>query len=366
VVHPVPHPLDDIPLANAVHTDQLPPLDQRIKDFETFLEGYLELDFVPQENDITQICNEVKPVLSRESSLLRIQGPTIVVGDIHANIGSFEFAAEMFLKEVNNGKNILFLGNYVDRGMCAPGGPQSVKVIALLFKLKTMFPDKVFLLRGNHECAETNVAYGFYAECCIEYDDKRDIPIEPIDIVSQYRQYRNTNSTGIKIFKMINGAMDNLSFAAVVNNNTFCVHGGITELNNLHQINSIQKPFVSDHGHSNFQGNELALDLIWSDPDYGDGFRANERGGGKVFGRSQVREFLERFNLKRIVRAHQTVVNGYRDVFRNGSIITMFSAPDYAGVRSNSGAIALLDRDSGIEYTYIEYTARIKRLYNLQ
>ncbi|CCW60680.1 unnamed protein product [Phytomonas sp. EM1] len=80
-------------------------------------------------------------------------------------------SSPVVIGDVDKVVKFLFLGDYVDRGPC------SVEVILLLLALKVEYPNHIFLLRGNHEEAQTSRMYGFLHECrakfsfmCSRYD----------------------------------------------------------------------------------------------------------------------------------------------------------------------------------------------------
>ena len=238
--------------------------------------------------------------------LLELNSNVNICGDIH---GQYYDLLHLFeLGGYPPESNYLFLGDYVDRGK------QSIETISLLFAYKIKYPNNFFILRGNHECALINRVYGFFDECKRRYN--------------------------VKIWKIFIECFNCLPIAAVIDDNIFCVHGGLSpDLNFISQIKGILRPTdVPDYG--------LLCDILWSDPDNDlkDDFGENERGISFTYSKKTIEKFLKDNQLDLICRAHQVVEDGY-EFFGNKCLVTVFSAPNYCDMFDNSGAMMCVDEN---------------------
>jgi len=268
------------------------------------------------KEDVLKILGKADAILRAEPNLLKVQSPVTICGDVHG-----QYYDLMKLFEVGGEPeetNYLFLGDYVDRGYF------SCEVVLYLYAHKINYPESVFLLRGNHECRHLTEYFTFKEECNVKYDSE--------------------------IYDRICDTFDSLPLAAIMNEQFFCVHGGISPdlifLDDIRSLNRFQEP--PQRG--------LMCDLLWSDPiedyneDDGMGFIANEaRGCSYSFGFKAVTTFLDKNKLLCVIRAHEAQDLGYKMYKQHPktkfpTLITLFSAPNYLDAYGNKGAVMRYDK----------------------
>ena len=257
-----------------------------------------------KEEEIKFLIDKSMTIVKEQKMLVELEAPLRVCGDIH---GQYYDLLRVFehCGFPSDNTQYLFLGDYVDRGK------QSIETICLLLAYKIKFPNKIYLLRGNHESCVTNRIYGFYDECKRRYN--------------------------VRLWRNFTELFNYLPVAALIDEKILCMHGGLSpDLKSINSISEISRPTdIPDSG--------LLCDLLWSDPDKEVlDFEENDRGVSVVFGEKIVQEFNRKNDLDLIIRAHQVVDDGY-EFFAQRQLITIFTAPNYCGEFDNSAGIMIID-----------------------
>uniref|UniRef100_A0A915LDN8 protein-serine/threonine phosphatase n=1 Tax=Meloidogyne javanica TaxID=6303 RepID=A0A915LDN8_MELJA len=115
------------------------------------------------------------------------------------------------------------------------------------------------------------------------------------------------------------------------------MHGGLSpgllEAKSLDILDKISRPLPDNR--ISADGNQLATDLLWADPDINVRLfsSSNRRGIGRMFGQEVIDRVRQRFGIDLIVRAHQVVLDGHEFFNDDASsgLITLFTAPHYCG-----------------------------------
>lgn len=267
-------------------------------------------------------------VLREEPNLLPLNYPLTVCGDVH---GQFFDLVRLF--EVGGDPaetQFLFLGDYVDRGCF------STECVFYLYAHKMVYPNSLFMLRGNHECRQLTAFFNFRDECAYKYN--------------------------LGLYERIMDSFDLLPLAALINKSFFCVHGGLSPdirtLDEIQKLDRVQE--IPREG--------AMCDLLWADPfeeDQEDDSDESDSGGEEatswfgyndtrqcsyVYGIEAVKNFLQENNLTSVIRAHEAQIQGYKMQMVNKQtgiprVITIFSAPNYCDVYKNKGACLKFDNN---------------------
>ncbi|KAL2885265.1 serine/threonine-protein phosphatase PP-X isozyme 1 [Ceratocystis lukuohia] len=341
------------------------------------------------ESQVRELCHRAREILIEEENVVTVMAPVSICGDIH---GQFHDLMELFRVggDVPD-TNYLFLGDFVDRGF------YSIETFLLLLCLKVRYPDRMTLIRGNHESRQITTVYGFYDECMRKYgsvnvwryccdvfdylalaaivlgasnqltpDDStteieiydphdersrsyprsanRDNDLVDTDFTSSPLPAKSTPASGDDddvrtgppgsgASGHSNGTIGNPAGAVL------CVHGGLSPLtDSIDAIRMLDRKQEVPH-------DGAMCDLLWSDPDDINGWGLSPRGAGYLFGAAPVRKFNHDNDLSLIARAHQLVMEGFKEMF-NSTIVTVWSAPNYCYRCGNVAALLELTEDA--------------------
>lgn len=223
-----------------------------------------------------------------------------VCGDTH---GQFYDVLNIFRKfgKVGPSHTYLFNGDFVDRGSW------SCEVALLYYSLKIVYPESIYLNRGNHETNNMNKIYGFEDECKYKYS--------------------------ARIFDMFAHSFESLPLATLINDDYLVMHGGLPSdtsctLEDFKKIDRFSQP----------PREGAFMELLWSDPQEADGFGPSQRGLGFAFGSDITAAFIEKNKLRKIFRSHEVRMGGVQFEHKS-KLVTVFSAPNYCDSQGNLGGI---------------------------
>lgn len=319
--------IDDIPLEK----------EWRIVKEHLLKEGRLE-----RESALCLIDRAIEH-LEEQPNMLELEAPLTICGDIHGQY----FDLVRLLDAIGDPKDCkyLFLGDYVDRGEF------STEVCFLLLSIMLSYPSNFYMLRGNHESRLLTGNFNFKRECFIKYDEE--------------------------VYDAFMDLFDFLPIAAKIktlNGDYFACHGGLSpHLDNINEISQVNR-FIEPPGEG------ILCDLLWSDPVPEDDtvgmteeelqewqeidFRPNlTRGCSYEFGYLAAKEFVEKNNLKAIIRAHEVKRFGFEEhFFRDNNleippVITVFSAPNYCDMYENRAAFIELGKSGKCNFQQITWTS---------
>ncbi|CAG8618588.1 9553_t:CDS:2, partial [Cetraspora pellucida] len=260
------------------------------------------------ETDMKKLCEMVKDLLMEESNIQPVHTPVTVCGDIH---GQFYDLLELFhvggeipethyiFMRLLQFRNIHSIDGFESK---ARENEYSTEFISLIFN------------SCNHESRQITQVYGFYDEC--------------------QTKYGNPN-----VWKYCCQVFDYLTLAAIVDGRILCVHGGLSpEVRTLDQIRTIPRAQEIPHE-----------DLMWSDPEDIDTWAVSPRGAGWLFGAKVTNEFNQVNDLNLIARAHQLVQEGYKYMFPDDNLVTVWSAPNYCYRCGNVASIMAINENLQID-----------------
>ncbi|XP_019327944.1 PREDICTED: fructose-bisphosphate aldolase, partial [Aptenodytes forsteri] len=290
-----------------------------LSDHHVYLEGtLLKPNMVTPGHACTKKYSPEEIAMATVTALRRTVPPA-VPGITFLSGGQSEEEASLNLNAINRcplARPWALEGSVTVTPLGRPGGDPGV------WAWQVRYPDRITLIRGNHESRQITQVYGFYDECLRKYGS-------------------------VTVWRYCTEIFDYLSLSAIIDGKIFCVHGGLSpSIQTLDQIRTIDRKQEVPH-------DGPMCDLLWSDPEDTTGWGVSPRGAGYLFGSDVVAQFNASNDIDMICRAHQLVMEGYKWHF-NETVLTVWSAPNYCYRCGNVAAILELDEHLQKEFIIFE------------
>ena len=322
-------------------TEHISEMDTKPKYNESLINDFLQLLPNPDEeytyykknaniilldkNYISNLITEALNQLKASSPLIKLRSPVKIFGSINGQYNDLMRYFSLFgrpseLKGDIESCDYLFLGNFTNRGAF------SLETVCLLLALKIKYNGHFHLLRGNQEDIEISKLYGLADECKEKL--KEDI--------------NQPNS----IFQQLCNLFEYLPLAAVINNQIFCAHSGISK-NGLYlkEIQRLTFPIK-------IKSCEIAKDLLWNTPNIYENTNFNKlfpiEYKPEQFNANSLDTLFNNNKLKLMIRSHDVCQKGIGNCFGD-RLITIFSSTNYCGVYQNAGAIIFIKKSYEIQ-----------------
>ena len=254
---------------------------------------------------ITGICAGADMIFQQEPILLELSKPLVIIGDLHGHL----LDLLRILRDCHFPpyQSYLFLGDLIDRGEF------SLETVLAIYALKILYPENVYIIRGNHEFLNSSSSSAVFAD--------------EIEVM-----YPRT-----KIYQNIIDSFNSMPVAAKLYGDILCIHGGISpDFMSIEQIKTFHRPI------SEYKNSTVLTGLLWSDPTNQEAaFAPSRRKSGFLFGPAAFRTFIRENKLRLVIRGHECVSDGYQEMF-DRKLITVFSASNYCGTSGNKSAIIFI------------------------
>jgi len=236
------------------------------------------------------------------------------------------------------GKHCLLMnGDLVDRGSW------SVEVILTAFALKWLYPNRMYINRGNHEAKDMNSSYGFEGEVKHKHGEQT------------YKLFAHVFTTLplatlVSATKPPKSAPPKTILSPTGCKRFFVVHGGLFSKDDV-TLEDVRK--IERIGRQPGQTGTMC-ELLWTDPQVKPGRGPSKRGVGLAFGPDVTWRWCSLNNVTGIIRSHEVRQAGY-EIEHDGLCTTVFSAPNYVDQSGNKAAFIRID-DAG-EREYVQFDA---------